>query len=821
MKRKIFAPALLVVLAAIAVLTCSEPKSLVVGTGAELTGLSIGSTLIQEIPDAIISRDWDNDTFSLNGAKSGYVNFKLEADTKVQRIKPVVSKGAISQWGLGTRSTRPNEFYDTRVPISFESDEYIYIRVTAQDGKTTNYYRFFTKLLSFVTHLNTIEIAGRSKAAKTPARDYADAEPVDIDIAISESHNPTIETFVFDPNSTVRIASAKPDAVPDFVSPDTPLNFDDGDILYVEVTAENTVDKDYYKFVVRVGHLADIKTLKMIDEANAARSITVYNKGLFDKTWSKVGPGGFATADLPAAGYKVGLEFEDDQATAKYLLTETYVSGTQPNFVTDNVAPNKVKFSFDAPKLFVLAIEVTAPRGDKLYYAIKADILAAIITEQPRSEWYYAEYLDFNDPSKDPNYSKYYPQTYPAKFFDPDHPDQEITDPAKIAAERTKLIAAKKAKQTIKPLTFKLDRTGNFTYQWYSADSWYGFYGRHGTALDEKGNISCVNGGPNQYFYLVDPDKPQHPFSKSDPNAWLLTGETNDTFTPPNNWKNVPQVGGTIAKPPTPPTPPNVNFVTGSTGECRYYWCVITDEDTGLKVVSERALIITEAHPAMEHYIFELTDLARKKNEAPFKVLRELYKIPLVYGAGPNKGKSIFPEGFDPTKYVSMTAIAQFFLPDGRAWTQNWTHGDIHFGYTPGSPSYIANESQELVWWQNNLGANSGAIPLHSPHSLKGGLNYPPDWIGFAPSGDPTKRVPAANWNPAWPEVPPGTPPPIMVTDITLGTTADNTYVNKAGELPKGIHASAGNWPSEIAQGWFAGFIELLEVRFTTDLPKD
>jgi hypothetical protein len=60
-----------------------------------------------------------------------------------------------------------------------------------------------------------------------------------------------------------------------------------------------------------------------------------------------------------------------------------------------------------------------------------------------------------------------------------------------------------------------------------------------------------------------------------------------------------------------------------------------------------------------------------------------------------------------------------------------------------------------------------------------------------------------------------------MGADISLGSAAtNNDYVNKVGELPKGVHASKGNWPSEIAQGWFAGFIELLEVRFTTALPK-
>jgi len=815
MKRKVLFTVLITVLTAFTFLACGNSVIRVIGNGAELTGLSIGSTVIPEIPEGISYNDWNNDNYSISSAAIGYANFLLDDDTKLQRVRPSVSTGASSQWGIGTRSTRPAEFFDTRVPISFESDEFIYISVTSEDGLTTNYYRFYTKVFSYVTNLNTIEIAGRSKVAKTPAKDYQDAEEQQIDIAVSESNAPEIKTFVFDPNSTVKLARAAAGETPNFVAPDTPLNFSDGDFLYIEVTAENTVTKDYYKFKVRVGHIAEIKELKMVNEADSAKSIIVYNKGIFQSDWSKVAPGGFATADLPTAGYKVNFEFEDNQATAKYLLLETLTASPVPDFAGSALTGN-VKFSYIDPKLFVLAIKVTAPAGDVLYYAIKVDILAANIVLQPKSAWYYADYINFDTPSSDTyEYEYFYPQTWPEKFVDPDT-GKDITDQTQIDALRAALIAEKKARQVVVPLTVQLDRPGNYTYQWYEADSWYGFYGRHGTALDEKNNISNVNGGPNQYFYLVEADNPQHPFSKTDLTAWTLVGQTTSSYTPPINWRNVPQEGGVAnTKPPIKPTPPNVNFVSGSTGECRYYWCVITDEDTNLKVVTERALIITETHPAMEHYIFELTDLARKRNEAPFKVLRELHQIPLI---NVSTGKSIFPEGFDPSKFESMTAHARFFLPDGRAWTQNWTHGDIHMGYTAGSASYTANGGP-LTWWQNNLGANSGAIPLHTPHSQKGALSFPPDWIGFAPSGDPVKRVPEANWNPAWPEVPVGTPPPIMGADITLGS-GDNQYVNKTGELPRGIHASKGYWPAEIAQGWFAGFIELLEVRFTTALPK-
>jgi hypothetical protein len=809
MKRNALAAVLLTVLIAVTSITCGDITKRALGTEAKLLGLSIGNTLVPDMPASIENVDWENDQFQMVGANTGYANFKLDEDTKLQRVKPWVSMGATSEWGIGTRSTRPAEFYNTKVPISFESDEYVYLKITSETGDVTNYYRFFTKVFSWVTHLDTITIAGRSKEAKTPASDYDNAEEQRIDIAVAEKTGPEIELFLFDPNSTVKIArlpkTYTPGVVPDFKAPTTRLNFEDGDFLIVEVTAENTVTKNYYKFKVWIGHLAEIRNLFMINDdlSGAAKRMQIYNKGLFSEDWPKVGPGGFSTADLPRDGYGVDIELEDAAATTKYLLIETNVGAPKPNFAVDAVT-GKVKFKFGqvpaTENRFVLAIEVKAPEGEILYYAIKADILAALITAQPRSAWYYASYIDFDDPSKDKyEYEDFYPQTYPEKIKDtPASPERDPT-----SQERAAWVLEKKARQTVEPLTVTLDRSGSYQYQWYEADSWYGFYGRHGTSIDEKNNLTTVNGGPNQYFYLTDPDENQHPFS--DPCAWAITGATSNTYSPRIDWINAPiklPPGATQNNSvPIPPTPPEVNFITGATNECRYYWCVISDPSTGLKVVSERALIITEIHPAMEHYIFELTDLPRKKNIEPFKVLRELHKIPLTKG---NTSTSIFPVGFDPYKYESMTAHARFFLPDGRPWTQNWTHGDIHFGYNDDS----------LTWWQNNLGANGGAIPLHTPHSSKGGLERAPDWIGFAPSGDPTKRVPEANWPASWPAQPPGIPPPIQ-QQINLGS-----YVSKVGELPKGIYASKGDWPSEIAQGWFAGFIELLEIRFSTSPPK-
>jgi hypothetical protein len=325
-------------------------------------------------------------------------------------------------------------------------------------------------------------------------------------------------------------------------------------------------------------------------------------------------------------------------------------------------------------------------------------------------------------------------------------------------------------------------------------------------SIDEKNNISTINGGPDMYYYLGQPGINQYGNPASSyvdeksltELAWKIEGETGPSYTPRNDWKDVPvkyrpgsaqnstypydpadslyYTGATDLEEPEGgwpiPAPNHVNFFTGATCEVRYYWVVVTDNATGLTVTSDRAVILTETEPRMKHYIFDLSKLPRRKNLKPFTFLRELDKIEIPNG--------YFGQDFDDntSNYALCTAQAQYYLPDGRPWTQNWTHGDLHFGYNEGSPK------GPLTWWHNNLGANAGAIPLQTPHSAQGGLTQPPDWVGFAPSGDKGRGLPPVDSN---------------------------------GKLPVGYKPSG--FAEGAAQGYFCGFIELMELRFSSPPP--
>jgi hypothetical protein len=704
--------------------------------------------IVETTVEPINSDDWDNGEFNLASPDGfGRILFNRNTELVQQRIRATVNSTARpAQWGVGTRSTRPSGFYDTRVPITFESDDFIYIKVTAQDGVTSNYYRIYTKLLSWVTDLSTVSVAKytgegtRVAKAGTPStygipNYWTTAQEAQLNITTAEGSDATVIAATFDPNATVEFAQATGTGDPSalFKPADVPQTFSDQDFLYVKVTAENTVDIDLYRFRVNVGRMSTIENLFFVDndkeaEETGTGSIQIFGKGLPNADWTKVAPGSHVTADPPVAGYDIIIEPDDPDSEYEYQKIAT-AAAAQPTFGS---AIGGIQFT----QKEALAIKVTAKNADGegspivTYYTVEVTLQPANIKTHPKSAWYYV-----NDP--------------------------------------------------VTALTVELDRgdPSDYDYQWYWADSWYGIYGRNGMDVDEKNNISCVNGGPSMYFYLVEPDSTDT--NSGQPWAWTLTGATDATYTPRNDWVNVDKEFNDPNKPkmPSPQTPPRVNFFDGSTSEIRYYWVKVSSKaNSDLFVISDRALILTETNKGTKHFIFNLSALPKgtpRKNIVPFTTKNN----DPYYGSSPYKmdlKELLKNENLNPSEYEICVAHAQYFLPDGRAWTQNWTHGDLHFGF----------DDNSLTWWQNNLGSNAGAVPLQTPHSSQGGLTEKPDWVGVKPSGDPDKGLPKEQWK-----------------------SANGKDTNG---LPKGTYPNTPSPPGGVAQGYFCGFIELLELRFAT-----
>jgi hypothetical protein len=702
---------------------------------AKLFSMSIGSDVYSvepaRIPGGISNNDYIN-YFDRDGYRYDYeeVGFNKEDEgyTEGMRIKTTVSDGARSEWGIGGRSERPTVFYATGVPVEFKANQYIYIKVTSMDGYVVNYYRFFARIFSPVKELAELKVAGRYATLGAPGDSEYQALNGSLSIRESESASALLEAETFDTNATVKYAvGGTPSSSFDWSSlvyePVTRLNIVDRQWLYVEVTAENTFDKYYYRLQMNVGRMVTINTLKFIGEdPSSGRAVTeeAVGKGAPGEEWSPTGgnpndrisAGAFDSAFKPPAGFKISLELDDPDGEWEYGVVNNLTAG-EPSWATytaNGVIP--------IDNTQYLAVKIT-PKNELAYpsyYKVRVNLLAAAFKVHPKAAVYGYE-------------------------------------------------------ATAVPLTFELDRDiSGATYQWYEANSWYGGYGfdkngniqgtdaayagdKYHEGLDEKGNVSFFNGGSGtaeKWFRLPLPGDP----------IPVTRGGTSQAYTPLTDKKP---------------------FIDGFTNVTHYYWVVVTAPG-GVTATSQRAVILTEhnktydkgvpgAAVVKKNLVIDMPNLKDKpgvegvsvpiKNPTAFTTFRQPFAIDL---------RGALPPDFNVKDYSMATAWAKFYLKDGTPWIQNWTQGNI---------SFIENTSQdgdkEKIVLYYNLTNNNGTLGMKGDGKEPSGGSLDKNFthVVVMPSGEKSPRA----------------MPPL---------TADGTPDYSEGE----------------AQGWFCGFIELVELRF-------
>jgi len=783
----------------------------------ELLSVKIGDLNVSGIPEPVFDKVWDDQDYQVASADFGTFVVKRAAEIEDVKITATATPGARVRWGIASSGNRPDSFEDIRVNATFSTTNFLYFKVTAEDGVTTNYYRFYPVDASPVKELATVNIKGRQLIERTvgtggsavkfkiplPATTlealvgYTDENNVDvdglikndryygrIDITRPETSNARVEAEPQDKNARVRFAIApsldEADKVGEFV--DTikeivvdenereatravgTVNFSDGNILIVEVAAENE-DTNYYAFVITAGRMATISSLKL-------DGVLVTNIGTEHDVWSTVTPGNYSSADQGADGFAIAIELEDPQATYQYAL------------IPDVLATPPATFGADPKILFghkqALAVRVRSIRGaaaDTRYYKVEIDLLAANVKRQPKSDYYY--YYDANT-LIDPGVSDINWYDYIKLEVDPNHPN--FTDPVHGSA-------------AVRALSIELDRpdTG-FTYQWYEANSWYGGYGfdadgrilYYKTTADGKqetdptkeagfsSEVGYVYPGYENMTITEYPkaDNVKDPFHQGHfdekRNVSLHNGG-NDFYNLPIPGRPIPAAEGGTAATYTP----KVNFrpfIAGFSNESHYYWVVATDPN-GLKVTSERATIVSERNPEKSHFIVDLYAYldtsgntpglqANPRNPTPFKAGNhgDKYAIPIT-----------FPAGFDIMDYSVVTCQALFFLSDGRPWIQNWTQGDFGFEL----------DGVNVVLWYNLTADNATRGLQASGNDPSGsGLSILPSHLVVKPAGTKPLR-----------DLPP--------------------FIDAKDVLGRDIPKLDGN-----AQGWFTPYIHISEIRF-------
>ena len=818
-------------------INCDEPPRFIVGDrpDMELIDLTIQpikvingvpsinpdapAVIIETIPEPVIDEDWDDINFMLTEAESEEAWFLVEEHTETARIVTRVTPGMVVKWGIGTSGSRPLSFGNPSEPQPFVDNDFIYIQVSTRNEHYRKYYRIHARMASPVSLISVISIADREteisyNAGRPEWNDVkvSGVAEIPLSIALQEGlRGSDIIITKMDDNSSVEFATVQAgldysnmnisqlnfsykegDEIIQVPDPETGENvptkgvhiiFGDQDLLIAKVTAQNTVDTQFYKFRVSVGRIATIKNLELDTDL-------VLGLGIPNEAWgNSIVAGSYGTATQTESGLNIKIITDDPDAkayVAKVLsVTETVIPAFDGNFNAQGVYGSTIRIENKE----VLAIRIDSASeltpgtaSVSNYYKVRIDMLPAVINKQPVSAAYHV--INW--------------ENLPRTLVTDDGIDYQrilVTTPGITGANFNPPL------QKLKVEVSK--EIADATYQWYTANSWYGGYGfdRDGNivgdpdavrdgyhpntdrrGLDEKNNVSLHNGGNNFYRvpigYPLDAEKKDYDYANRNKYGGNTSGSQSQAaqeseysgWLPYPAVKIPPELGGNDAeldlerwmdgKAKTRP------FIAGFSNQTQYFWVVIRDS-RGYQVESERATIVSEWGEVFDlgvptgrkiekkHHVVDLNvDLKLpKKNVAPFTYQREHYIIPIS-----------FPAGFDILDYSVATCQAIFYLADGRPWIQNWTQGDI----------YLNIDGNRIVGYYNLTNNNSTLGLSGDSRDPQGASIYDnPTDVVIAPSGEkPVRRV-----------------PPFLSDGITPVNIND-------------------------AQGWFTPYIEIVELRF-------
>ena len=756
-----------------------------------LTYLKVGDMVVTVIPAPISEEDWEDEEYEPANSDSGVIVVK-DWDLESVTIKATANRNALVTWGQSKGGARPARFNNLNMPTTIERDDLFFFRLEDPEAREIKYFRFIPMNARAGKELFNLTVAGRDPdfvptsnadmdelvdkldlrgtvfitrgeaikalVAATPQDDTARIRYA-VATSLTAARNGQFSEFWVDKEedkgkedeSKPKVVVVQDEQGKNITQTHATITFTDGNILAVEVMAQND-DVNYFAFQVYSERLAVINKLTIGGK-------TVTGKGTEHGVWGNVVPGSFDSADQPSGGFKIGITLEDREGSAEWAVVDNTLAAQNTASFTPGLSGTR-KFNDSQ----VLVIKVNSPRlngGDAKYYKIQMNLLAANFKKHPKSAAYEIK-----------------SHTYPTTAIDILDKDDNV-----VRVDNRILTTAQGARtldRAIAPLTFTLDRKGNFTYQWYTANSWYGGYGfdqdnniafdpavktdggdtkydpatntildkdyfPNPFAPDEKGNISLHNGG-NQYYRL--------PY-----NGMPIAGATQSTYTPTIDARNRP-------------------FITGFSNQTQYYWVVVTD-DKGLKAVSDRAAIVSEWGEEFNMGVPTGNKVTKKHHIVDTHAymdggigLKSNPRNPTAFKAG-NHGDEYhipitFPSGFSVKDYSVITCQALFYLSDGRPWIQNWTQGD--FGFSD------ADKGKIVLWYNLTNDNATRGLGSSGNEPSGGGLDVLPAHLVVQPAGTkPMKEL-----------------PPFSGKDRDGRDNPVNT-----GD----------------AQGWFTPYIEIVELR--------
>ncbi|MDR1127487.1 MAG: hypothetical protein LBL06_05100 [Treponema sp.] len=362
MKRTIVKIGVAALLAALFLSACSDGGSEDLNKAATLSSVTLAGYALAQLPTPIPNVDWNDEEFLLSGLDAEYTA-QLTVDTAAELTNAAItvsaSSGAKLQYAVGIAAAKPNATaFSNTATVTLSANNYLYIRVTSEDGKTVNYYRIQVTTKSANNNLTGITFGDVSATLGTPAATYNDASLVAGAVSLTNDQITSVVVTATPSSSTATVKYAKVigDGAPTFADSLTD-SFADGNFVYVEVTAQNGTDKNIYKVEVQIGRNANLTGISI-------GGVNAYSFGTPSATVATATAGRFLFNAPSADNVAVTTSVADTAATVKYAKA----TGTAtPTF------GNETSFTFN--DLDYLYIEATAANGTtKLYYKIQVNL---------------------------------------------------------------------------------------------------------------------------------------------------------------------------------------------------------------------------------------------------------------------------------------------------------------------------------------------------------------------------------------------------------------------------------------------------------------
>jgi len=202
-----------------------------------------------------------NPAAALNNAVAGtFVFADDEAAAGVAIEIVTASAKASARYGKLTNNNS-NPVWQGSGALTFSHGDILAIRVSAEDGKTTLYYKVEIRIKTALPPIELL-VAGQNVNPGVPAETYSDvSEPGSVTVSALMAGNIAVAVSAA-PGATVKTATVSGSGEPQWNnSAPSSYSFADGDFLYIEVSSANGQAVNVYAIIVTVPEISSVLTV--------------------------------------------------------------------------------------------------------------------------------------------------------------------------------------------------------------------------------------------------------------------------------------------------------------------------------------------------------------------------------------------------------------------------------------------------------------------------------------------------------------------------------------------------------------------------------